>query len=142
MSRVMMLIVLILILNLLGVSRHTMAFTVRFGAVPATEDNVSIHGTADADLPTPRMFNVTVGADGATFETIATPSEAIITVREISARSGVEPRVANTPSTLSTRLITSSRQLSGAEIRLLRHAKQVTSSRGISDTSALHTKVR
>jgi hypothetical protein len=71
MSRAMVPLVLVFVLNLVSVGNHAIAFTVRFGPVPVTEGLASPDETADADLPTPRMFNVTIGAAGVAFGPIA-----------------------------------------------------------------------
>jgi hypothetical protein len=125
MSRAMVPLVLVFVLNLVSVSNHAIAFTVRFGPVPVTEGLASPDETADADLPTPRMFNVTVGAAGVAFGPIAAPPEATVIAAAVSARGRAQPRFTDKQSIPPARMFTSSRHLSGLEIRLLRHAKQV-----------------
>lgn len=118
---------LVVILVLIGGSNHAMAFTVRFGPVPVAEDSVSTHQTTvGADLPTPRMFGFAVEADGATFGPMTPPFETIPTVPAVRIRSQVKAQAAKEPSTpLADTKKTRPRQLSGAEIMLLRGAKQV-----------------
>ena len=125
MFRAMITTILVLILNLIDVGHSAMAFTIRFGPVSVTEDPTSMHEAAGADLPTPRMLNVTIGADGLTFGPTSPPRDETITVPAVTIRSKVQSRDADEPSTPLARTITSSRQLSGAEIMLLRHAEQV-----------------
>ena len=125
MFRAMITTILVLILNLIDVGHSAMAFTIRFGPVSVTEDPTSMHEAAGADLPTPRMLNVTIGADGLTFGPMSPPRDERIPVPAVTIRSKVQSRDADEPSTPLARTITSSRQLSGAEIMLLRHAEQV-----------------
>jgi hypothetical protein len=122
MFRAMIPTILILILTLINIGHPAMAFTIRFGSVSVTENPTSMHEAAGADLPTPRMLNVTIGADGLTFGPTSPPRDEI-TVPAI--RSQAQSRDADESSTPLARMITNSRQLSGAEIMLLRHAEQV-----------------
>lgn len=125
MFRAMIPTALVLMLNLIGVSHPAMAFTLRFGPVSVTEDPALMHERADTDLPTPRMLNVSIGPDGLIFGPTSSPRDERMHAPEVTIRSKVQPRDANEPSAPLTSMTTNSRQLSGAEIMLLRHAKQV-----------------
>jgi hypothetical protein len=125
MFRAMIPTVLVLMLNLISVSHPAMAFTLRFGPVSVTEDPALMHERTDTDLPTPRMLNVSIGPDGLTFGPRSSPRDERMNAPAVTIGSKVQPRDADEPSTPLASMITSSRQLSGAEIMLLRHAKQV-----------------
>jgi hypothetical protein len=117
--------ILVLVLNLISFDHHAMAFTVQFGSVSVAEDPVSIHTAVGEELPTPRMLNMTIGADGLTFGPPSLPRQERITVPAVTIHSNVQPRDTDGPSTPLAGMITSPRQLRGAEIMLLRHAEQV-----------------
>ncbi len=127
MSRIVIPMVLVLVLNLSSIGSVAMAFTLRLGAVPVAEDPTSIHHTADNDIPTPRMFNLTVGVDGATFGPVqVAPSvQPKVTDREPATNVRSPSRVADASSTTRPRRPAHPRQLNGVEIMLLRHAQQV-----------------
>src|SRR5688500_17630537 len=97
--------ILVLILNLISASHPATAFTIRFGPVSVTEDPSSMHEAAGADLPTPRMLNVTIGADGLTFGPTSPPRHEI-TVPAI--RSQAQSRDADESSAPLARMITNS----------------------------------
>ena len=116
MSRATFPILLVLMLTLMSFNTHAMAFTLRFGPVPAADDAAIGRGMTDADLPTPLLFNVAVGTDGLTFGPRATAPSAPAVTPTLKA-----------PSQTSShdRRITRSHQLSGLELLLLRDAQQV-----------------
>jgi hypothetical protein len=107
--------ILVLILTLINIGHPVMAFTIGFGPVSVTENPTSMHEAAGADLPTPRMLNVTIGADGLTFGPTSPPRDEMITVPAVTIRSKAQSRDADVLSTPLARMIASSRQLSGAE---------------------------
>jgi hypothetical protein len=115
---------LILILALIGVANHAMAFTVRFGPVSVAHDTVSMHRTSDADIPTPRMFNVAIGIDGITFGPPSIPDTPIM-VPSFKINSRAASHGGESPGPSNDRNFVSDRQLSGIEIMLLRQAEQV-----------------
>jgi hypothetical protein len=107
--------ILVLILTLINIGHPAMAFTIGFGPVSVTKNPTSMHEAAGADLPTPRMLNVTIGADGLTFGPTSPPRDEMITVPAVTIRSKAQSRDADVLSTPLARMIASSRQLSGAE---------------------------
>ena len=107
--------ILVLILTLINIGHPAMAFTIGFGPVSVTENPTSMHEAAGADLPTPRMLNVTIGADGLTFGPMSPPRDEMITVPAVTIRSKAQSRDADVLSTPLARMIASSRLLSGAE---------------------------
>ena len=115
MFRAMIPTILVLILTLINIGHPAMAFTIRFGPASVTENLTSMQEAADADLPTPRMLNVTIGADGPTFGPTSSPRDEMITVPAVTIRSKAQSRNADVPSTPLARTITSPRQLSEAE---------------------------
>ena len=117
MFRAMIPTILVLILTLINIGHPAMAFTIRFGPVSVTENPTSMHEAAGADLPTPRMLNVTIGADGLTFGPTSSPRDEMITVPAVTIRSKAQSRDADVPSTPLARMIT-------------RLARMITSSRG------------
>jgi hypothetical protein len=117
MFRAMIPTILVLILTLINIGHPAMAFTIRFGPVSVTENPTSMHEAAGADLPTPRMLNVTIGADGLTFGPTSPPRDEMITVPAATIHSKAQSRDADVPSTPLARMIT-------------RLARMITSSRG------------
>lgn len=95
MSRAMITMALILTLHLMSGGNPAAAFTLRFGPAPVADDSASFRGTADADIPTPRMLNVIVRADGVTFGPVQTVPETIPIEPEIRVRRQTQPRTAN-----------------------------------------------
>ncbi len=126
MSRVTIPMVLALMLSLTSAGNFAMAFTLRFRPVPVAEDPAAIHhDVTDTDIPTPRMLNLTVGADQVTLGPALVTPNVIAPESAVSVRGQAPSRVANAPSTPQARRQTLPRQLSGVEIMLLRHTKQV-----------------
>ena len=116
MPRTIFPIVLVLLLTLMSLSNHALAFTVRFGSVPASDHAAIAPETTDADLPTPRLFNIAIGANGLTFGPRATAPETPVVTPAFKVRSQTPPHA---------RSVASPRQLSGVELLLLRDAHQV-----------------
>ncbi|ETX08627.1 MAG: hypothetical protein ETSY2_04300 [Candidatus Entotheonella gemina] len=125
MSRAMITIALIFALHLMGGGNPAVAFTLRFGPAPVTDNSATFHGTSDADIPTPRMLNVIVRADGVTFGPAQPAPETLLTVPAVRVRSRAQPRAADEQPVPLARSLTKPRQLRGAELMLLRQAKQV-----------------
>lgn len=125
MSRAITTMVLILALNLISDSRSAVAFTVRFGAIPASETPVLDNALADSAVPTPQMLQVTIGADGVTFGPIQTALEPAPTVPVVRMRRRAPAGAADEPAAPRARSLTTPRQLRGAEIMLWRDVKQV-----------------
>ncbi len=125
MSRAMIPIVLAIVLNTIMISHHAMAFTIRFGSVPVSENPASIDRAADADIPTPQLLNMAVGANGATFGPTALDPDAARILPAVRIRRQVQSPVVSAQPTTPTRRKTLPRQLSGPELMLLRHAEQV-----------------
>ena len=113
MFRAMIPTILVLILTLINIGHPAMAFTIRFGPVSVTENPTSMHEAAGDDLPTPRMLNVTIGADGLTFGPMSPPRDEMIIVPAATIRSKAQSRDADVPSTPLARMITSSRDQAG-----------------------------
>lgn len=125
MSHVTIPMVLALMLSLTSAGNFAMAFTLRFGSVSVAEDPAATHHITDTDIPTPRMLNLTVGADQVTLGPALVAPNVIAPESAVSVRGQAPSRVANEPSTPQARRQTLPRQLSGVEIMLLRHTKQV-----------------
>ena len=109
-------IVLVLLLTLMSLSNHALAFTVRFGPVPVSDNAGIAPETTGADLPTPRLFNIAIGANGLAFGPRSTAPETPVVTPTFKVRSQTPPRARN---------VTNPRQLSGVELLLLRDAHQV-----------------
>ncbi len=125
MLRIIIPMVLVLILSLIHVGNPAMAFTVRFGPAHVSENLDAIHETTDTALPTPRMLNVAVGANGLTFGPLSATPDVTVPVPTVRIPSRVQAPVTDVQSTSLAHRIVAPRQLSGVEIMLLRGTKQI-----------------
>jgi hypothetical protein len=125
MSRIMITMVLILALNLIGSGSPAVAFTVRFGPMPASEAPIVGNAAADNDVPTPQMLKVTIGADGMTFGPIQPAPEPMPIVPTLRIRDRAPSGIDDEQAAPLVHNLTPPRQLRGAEIMLLRDVKHV-----------------
>ena len=125
MSRIMITMVLILALNLIGSGSPAVAFTVRFGPIPVSEAPIFGKAAADNDVPTPQMLKMTIGADGIAFGPVQPAPEPTPIVPTLRVRDRALSGIDDEQAAPLAHHLTPPRQLSGAEIMLLRDAQQV-----------------
>ena len=103
-----------------------MAFTLQFGPDAPTDVVGDLHTTNGADVPTPQLFRVVIGNDGAYSGTASLSSAYPGVAPEMHARIVRPATAAQVPAPTSA----TSRYLSGAELLLLRQTHTVAESQG------------